>query len=529
MYRQDTRLCLVVLLQEGLRSFRPDFVVLHVVVIALVFKSFSYPTMAQISDEETQKQVIDFSMTIGGSIETPCFALLDGQSQDPNNETYSKLTIPLTRLPAIFGRSHDTQDPHFFGLGHKKALSRKQCMIYYRDRDGGRVDWNKQTGGLAFKPQLGTDKTNLKTPKNEQPEGGFFVIESLGKNRIYVNKERVEQGESVVLSSGSAVRISTNLFYFLLPKDAIPTEIPIERKRKTPTKKRKPSITPKKAPPVKKTKETKSAVGKGSHVANFQKELDAMTVDELLQRISTGIANGIWDHNLRMTGSALTVHALRDAAMDPSIQKMYAENGPIPRSEVLNKIPEKYSQFIKHMQSKLETRSYNAHVVKCLLKGGYKRTSGSGRQIKWYLPEDIVTVPGKTAETITEDVSNVVVSESKEEVIMKTENKLTERKLIEQPNEEKNDVKLQEIESQEKVVVDIAKKDDDVVKPQEDTNKEEIEGVTKNTVVQEKPSEAAKDSVVQEKPSEAANDSVVQEMPSESVQESSTNEITIDC
>ena len=226
---------------------------------------------------------------------------------------------------------------------------------------------------------------------------------------------------------------------------------------------------------------------------------------------------------------------------DPSIQKIYTETGPIPRSEVLDKIPEKYSQFIKLLKSKLETRSYNASVVKCLLKGGYKRTSGSGRQIKWYLPEDIVTVPGKTAETVTEDVSNVV-SESKEEVIMKTEKKLTDRKLIEQPNEEKNDVISQEFGSQEKVVVEIAKKEDDFVKPQEDTNNEEIEGMAKNivvqekpseafndSVVQEKPSEAVNDSVVQEKPSEAAKDSVVQEKPSETVQEASTNEIAIDC
>ena len=38
------------------------------------------------------------------------------------------------------------------------------------------------------------------------PTNGFYVIENLGKNRILVDLERIEQGDSIVLRSGSAIR-----------------------------------------------------------------------------------------------------------------------------------------------------------------------------------------------------------------------------------------------------------------------------------------------------------------------------------
>lgn len=291
--------------------------------------------MAQISDEETQKPVelVDSMIgmkEMGGTIDTPCFALLDGVSEDPATKKNTRMTIPVTRLPAIFGRSHDTDDPHFFGLGTKKALSRKQCMIYYRDAMGNRVDWDREDNELKYQQPSSattkTNKTNLKTPNDQLPEHGFFVIECLGKNRICVDKQKIEQGESVMLESGSAVRISSNMFYFLLPLDAVPKPIPVEHKsppkKKKTAKKRKSlssSSPAEKASPTKKTKVNRPANsvrggGGGGASQSYQAELDSLSTEELFERMSSAIARGEWERKHQMIGTVLSYHAVRDAA-----------------------------------------------------------------------------------------------------------------------------------------------------------------------------------------------------------------------
>ena len=155
----------------------------------------------------------DDGMDVGGSIDQPCYALLDGVFQDPENpNSKTRVTIPITRLPAILGRTHDTDDPHFFGLGKKKALSRKQCLIEYRvpspssslseikdnnkkkkdsideDDEDGRVEWDEKEQKLIYKDSQTLKKQQKKnddTPSgeididpSELPSTGYFVIGS---------------------------------------------------------------------------------------------------------------------------------------------------------------------------------------------------------------------------------------------------------------------------------------------------------------------------------------------------------------
>ncbi|MGK3744872.1 MAG: hypothetical protein ACI90V_011733, partial [Bacillariaceae sp.] len=172
------------------------------------------------------------------------FALLDGIREDTKTGTQERITIEITQLPALFGRSHDgdTKNPNFFGLGKIKALSRKHCTIYYRDIQGGRIIYDsKQSKCVYIKPPstavtvsdsnnnnnnktiVSNNNNNNKLPKpnpkhiennpstnfdntTNLPTNGFFVIENLGKNRILVDLERIEQGDSIVLRSGSAIR-----------------------------------------------------------------------------------------------------------------------------------------------------------------------------------------------------------------------------------------------------------------------------------------------------------------------------------
>lgn len=154
------------------------------------------------------------SFELGGTVPTACLCLLDGFEQDSASGEKTRVTIPITTLPATLGRSNDENDgddPHFFGLGKKKALSRKQCRISYRDAEGGHVERDGATGELIFreKSALG-NQGKLPTEGDEDlPPRGFFVIECLGKNRIMVNQDRVEHGDAAVLEDGSALRISS--------------------------------------------------------------------------------------------------------------------------------------------------------------------------------------------------------------------------------------------------------------------------------------------------------------------------------
>ena len=247
----------------------------------------------------------------GGTSDTPCFALLDGRVTDPDtNETFT-FRVPLTKLPAVLGRSHETEDPNFFGLGRRKALSRKQCVIYYQDHLGGSVEWDKVA--LAYKKEGSWNykNTKMKTPQDELPQQGFFVIECLGRNSITVNRKKLEQGESMVLESGSPIRISQHRLYFLLPTDAPPRKELIQQEGEnsstSPTKPKKgikrpslPSVSSTASPSTSASKKQK-----GTGLAAYTESLETMTTQELLDEMTSAIAANTWDRKNQMVGTVL--------------------------------------------------------------------------------------------------------------------------------------------------------------------------------------------------------------------------------
>lgn len=122
--------------------------------------------------------------------------------------------MPITRIPATLGRSHDSTDENFFGLGPKKALSREQCRIHFQEPNGGQFVF--QNGKFVHEPLKGKTKREV-IPLHEGeplPAQGFFCIECLGKNKITVGRNRVEQGEVAQLESGTPIRMSTLCLFF---------------------------------------------------------------------------------------------------------------------------------------------------------------------------------------------------------------------------------------------------------------------------------------------------------------------------
>ena len=169
------------------------------------------------------------------------YAILDGVREEVTRGTQARITVEITTLPALLGRSHEQTNPNFFGLGKIKALSRKHCQIYFRDIQGGTMESYSATGksttetttcrytappsSSSSKPKpnpyhvrrlSGEDKNNSSNdagrptmaldPVTKLPQQGFYVIENLGKNKIIVDMEMLKQGDSIVLRNGSAIR-----------------------------------------------------------------------------------------------------------------------------------------------------------------------------------------------------------------------------------------------------------------------------------------------------------------------------------
>ena len=405
-------------------------------------------------------------ISLGGKRSQKSFAILDGVFQDPESDEKERVTIDITRLPALLGRSNesDKDDPNFFGLGKKKALSRKHCTIYYRDKEGGHAEWDTTAQTTIYKdvetvgakksppkpnPHLVKDDGNGDETKEGDglPPNGFFAIECLGKNRILVDRTRVEQGESMVLRSGSAIRISSYMFYFLLPADAEPKphliELPLsdEEKEKAAavaaaasTKhkggKKKPSSATKAAKKRSSissssskhkssgkdktnTTGTKKASGSASKkrpvptiapsamkkpkkagtnsATTTLAELEILPVEELIEKMDDAVSKGLWDRKNQFIGATVCYHAVRSAGAAIPIQEKVVTGAGVSRSDIMEWIEQSdmYGGWVQQMLTNMEPRSYQAAVTKSLLKSGFTRTSGAGRYIKWLIPDDI--------------------------------------------------------------------------------------------------------------------------------------------
>jgi hypothetical protein len=361
--------------------------------------------------------------TVGGKIESPAFCLLAGVFAD-TDDCIEMISLPLTKIPAAIGRSHDSNDPHFFGLGNKKALSRQQAIIYFRDRFGGRFvedpdnaeklvyrKPDKRTKEAASKPVLRVD------PSTDLPNEGFFVIECVGKNRIFVNQLRVDTGEVALLENGSRIRMSDYNLYFLLPKDGVATQEPLSIPNPNYKKRKAAALAPALA-----SSEQLDNASKKQYSGGFgavAKALEDTTAEELMVEMDIAIKGTQWERRQQMIGSAVLLHAVRDVARSPSIQQLAKENNGISRSEIMDriKLTEKYTKWVSlggiciclgkqrysmtlsltpmklispqvdQMLTKMEFKSYQANTSKALTKAGFMRTGTTGRHVKWILPD----------------------------------------------------------------------------------------------------------------------------------------------
>jgi len=171
---------------------------------------------------------------LGGTIGTAAFALLVGQVEDPVSKMSTTCEIPVTRLPATLGRTHSSADPSFIALGKHKSLSRQHFTIFYRDANGGRLGQYGVEEELIYqaatkiKSENGNGDTSSPNDvilpqdyKEENlPSDGFFAVECLSKNKIFVGGQKVEQGQVALLQNETPMQIATHSLYFLLPIDS---------------------------------------------------------------------------------------------------------------------------------------------------------------------------------------------------------------------------------------------------------------------------------------------------------------------
>jgi hypothetical protein len=342
------------------------------------------------AEEKDTAEDEEKALSLGGAIETPAFCLLDGLFEDPKESAKKRVTVPINRLPAMLGRTHNTVDKGFFGLGKVKALSREQCRIDYRTPTavGGQLEQDDpKKDAFTLKRNVGQELSNP-TKLDLSNKTGFFVITCMGKNRITVNGERVEQGQTAVLPTGSTLRISHYSLYFFLPTKSstktmqIPDTAPSKKRKSASTS----SVMSSGGPPSKKSK-----IAAGGW-PTLQAELDSMSVDALLEHLEAGIETENWDRRQQLVGSTLSYRAVLSAARSKIIQASAKANGGASRSEIMNWIEksEKFGKWRALMLTKLEIKSYQASITKALIRAEFERTGTSGRYIKWLLPKSIL-------------------------------------------------------------------------------------------------------------------------------------------
>jgi len=326
-------------------------------------------------------------LVVGGDIDKPAFCLLAGVFTT-SDDAFDIISLPLTKIPATIGRSHDSDDPHFFGLGNRKALSRQQAIIYFRDRFGGRLVEDpedaeklvyrrpdKKSKGLANKAVLREDTTG------DLPNEGFFVIECVGKNRIFVNQQRVDPGEVALLESGSRIRMNAYNLYFLLPTDVVSGKKDLSISDQNPKKRKAPSVAPTLSA------ETKKIYSGG--LGAVAKALEEKPVEELMVEFSDAIKGKSWERRQQMIGSTVLYHAVMDAARSKTLQKKAKENNGMSRSEIMDRIrlTDKYKNWVDQILTKMEFKSYQANTSRALTRAGFVRTGTTGRHVKWILPD----------------------------------------------------------------------------------------------------------------------------------------------
>lgn len=367
-------------------------------------------------DEKDENQVRERNptapwLTVGGQIAREALCLLDGVQEDDKAGNI-RVMCPVRRLPATLGRTHLTTDKNFVGLGLAKALSRQHVRIDYRvpTTAGGcghiqsKVGFKAEFFYNADDPVAASEIVTSGSPSDAKlPETGFYTMTCLGKNRILINGNRIDQGQTALLQSGSAIRIANFALYFFTP--VVPSEKTLQ-------------IRDDVAPPLAATKSSSlnpsgvstgipavagSGTGEGiSSGANNNNstgnkpsllaEIEDLSTTELLQQMKAAVEEDVWDRRHQLIGSTISYRAIIAAVKDPELYQLALQSdGQLSRGDVMNWIAASptFGTWVEHMLSKMEAKSYQANVTKALIKAGFKRTASSGRYIKWHVPESL--------------------------------------------------------------------------------------------------------------------------------------------
>ena len=342
------------------------------------------------------------SIILGGSIDQPAFALLTGQYED-TKDGQKMVNVPITVLPAILGRTQNTTDEHIFDLGNCKALSRKHAVIFYSDCYGGKLgkyssEKNDNNSGVVhrvddewtYKPPSSSDqvikKEDIIRPEGvDLPEKGFYAIQCTSKNKLFVNKLRVEQGQIAMLSHKSTIRMAGYMLYFILPESGDDTS-----KSKTnvitvphptggdsmnhdssaaqhhPNKKIKIDSTPAKIDPC-----------------------EGKSLSELLEEFIQAVDNDIFERKHSIISSHIMFHAVKEVAKNKELQEESKKEEGVSRTKIMDLIAQNnlYETWVKKLLTKLEMKTYQSNLSKALMKAGFTRVGTTGRHVKWRFPK----------------------------------------------------------------------------------------------------------------------------------------------
>merc|ERR1712238_363828 len=403
-------------------------------------------------DDEKDKAVVKDEVEVGVTIDKPAYFLLAVmyEQKDNTQEPLAKVSIPITTLPALLGRNHNTKNPQFVSLGDHKALSRFHAAIYYRDRIGGRVgyygtgtgtneDNTNNSTSMIYQPKQDNDKDadnvwSRSHPDSDVPSslateqpGGFYAIECLSKNDILVNGQRIRKGESAALTNGMAIRMRCDMLYFLLPLNitkgkhlTMPPSITTTINDNNSKKRVKEEENDNKsttaatvtategATPITATTTThnnnsgstrkrqkvppKSSSRRKKPSSSRGDNYEDIPVKYLLQEFHAAVESQRFERRHQLISSSIMLAAVRDAALSTKMQRIFKKNEGIARVEIIDWIAssQKYKQWVERILKKLEIKSYQANLSKSLIKVGYTRVGTTGRHVKWVLPSDIL-------------------------------------------------------------------------------------------------------------------------------------------
>eukprot|EP00557_Chaetoceros_sp_GSL56_P004472 CAMPEP_0176500280 /NCGR_PEP_ID=MMETSP0200_2-20121128/13436_1 /TAXON_ID=947934 /ORGANISM="Chaetoceros sp., Strain GSL56" /LENGTH=535 /DNA_ID=CAMNT_0017898875 /DNA_START=38 /DNA_END=1645 /DNA_ORIENTATION=+ len=346
--------------------------------------------MTDATPKVTKEKVQD-SVTLGGRIDKQAFALLTGLYEDVKLNTETVITVPLTTFPAILGRSQTTNNKHIFDLGNCKQLSRQHAVIFFADAYGGRLGRWDDTESDDIKTdddwiyKLPKSKRELKWIKKKGsnvPKEGFYAIECLSKNKVYVDGNRVEQGDMAILYHGSTIKMLTYTLYFLLPEGVQNNPRVITVPNPVAGQDVEVDDTSTTGPPLKKVKKEK-----------VDPDTIELPLPELIKEFLDAIDTDKFERKHSMMSTCILHYAVQDVSKDASIQNASKSEGGVPRSVIMDWISnnETYSKYVSALLTKVEIKSYQQNLSRALIKGGFTRLGTTGRHVKWILPEGIVT------------------------------------------------------------------------------------------------------------------------------------------